>query len=101
MIRRVSGGCSLNARNQTIFKEHHTRKSTANTEENFNERGVAIQKCSCLHLGDNEEGAEQNSAEEETMKVPLGAYMVGRESKPRGQPSLITTTIFYRSHHLR
>ena len=101
MIWTVSGGCSFKVRSQTIFKEHRTRKSTANTEENFDERGIAIQKRSCLHLGDLEEEAEQNSEEEETVKIPLGASMPGRESKPRGQPSLITTTIFYRNHRLR
>ena len=95
MIWTVSGGCSLKVRSQTIFKEHHTRESTANTEENLDERDIAIQKRSCLHLGDNEEEAEQHSAEEETVKRLYAG------SKPRGQPSLITTTIFYRNHHLR
>jgi hypothetical protein len=75
------------------------RKLRANTEENFDERGIAIQKCSCLHLGDNEEGAEQNSAEG-TMETPFGAYGIGRESKPRGQPSLITTAICCRNPRL-
>ena len=64
-----------------MFKEHHVRESIGNTGEDFEERGLATQKCSFLNLGDKDED-------------PVGASGMGRESKPRGQLSAITTTIY-------
>ena len=55
---------------KTVFKVRHIRKSTADRGKDFDEKGVAVQKCSCLYLRDIGREEEQYYQIMEHVDVP-------------------------------
>ena len=68
-----------------------------NTRKDSDEKDIAIQKCSYLHLGDNEREEEQRSAE--VRKSDSDGNAIGR-LWDRARIKATRPAISYHNHHL-
>ena len=78
MIWRVSGGCSLKAHSQTMFKGRHTGEPTVNTRDDFDEGNITAQK----HLGLHD--------------LQLGACWMGGKCRGRIKARSLPSLKYYR-----